>query len=167
MESIIYLFFTVFAISFLLFGFFLGKRLEENLNKHIRLDNPTDNRYNPFHIPDLTPMYEALKDFIKEHQGDKGYILTDNDALDPIWSFVYDESEHKAVEVEVKAVQVDKHGCIKVIVDDFNTKYDDKSVSMADKADTIYGAWLDLQYDDNLFYIHTVFSIAESIQEYV
>lgn len=166
MESIIYLLFMAITLSLLLFGFFLGKGLGENRNKHIHPDNQTDNRYNPFHIPDLTPMYEALRDFIKEHQGDKGYILTDN-GHDTIWSFIYDESEHKTVEVEVKAVRVDKHGCIKVIVDDFNTKYDDKSVSMADKADTIYGAWLDLQYDDNLYYIHTVFSIAESIQEYI
>lgn len=166
METIIYLLFSVVSLALLMLGFHLGRNHDRNINKPV--NKPENNPNNPFHIPDLTPMYEALRDFIKKHQGDKGYILTDNDGNDTIWGLIYDESDRHAVEVQVKAVRVTRHGDIEVIVDyDDSVVYDDDSVAEADKADTIYGAWLDLKYDDNLYYIHTIYSLADSIQEYI
>lgn len=127
------------------------------MNRNIEAQNK-----NPFCIPDLTPMYERVKEFVKEHQGEKGYILTDNEENDTIWTFVYNDMMNSVSEFEVKAVRV-KNNMLQILYDDSYTKYKEDDISDSDEYD-----WSnDIQYDDCVYYIQTIFSLAESIQEYV
>lgn len=125
---------------------------------------------NPFGIPDLTPMYEKVKEYVKKHQGEKGFILTDNSQYDTIWAIAFDEGHNTAWEPEVKAVRVDKHNNLQVIVDNSSIAYDDNAVMEAkgpEEADSYIGSWDDVQYSDYIYFIPTIFNIAESIREYV
>ena len=117
---------------------------------------------NPFCIPDLTPMYEKVRDFVKEHQGEKGFIFTDNEENDTIWTFIYNDMMNTVSELEVKAVRV-KYNVLQILYDDSYTTYKESDVVDKDECD-----WSnDIRYDDSVYYIQTIFSIAESIQEYV
>lgn len=126
------------------------------------------NENNPFKVPDLTPMYEAVRDYVKEHQGEKGFILTDNPENDTIWAICYDEAMNSAWEPEVKAVRVNKHGVLQAVIDNSSVCYDEERVAgIPEETQDVCGFWLDVQYDDYLYFIPTIFNIAENIQEYV
>ena len=120
-----------------------------------------DDDKNPMRIPDLSPMYEAVRDFVKENQGDKGFICTDNYECDAIWCIVYDLDYFEAHEYEVKAVRV-KNKNLEILFDSPSIRYDDKSCAEIDD-----DAWCDVMYDDCVYYVPTIFNIAENIQEYV
>ena len=121
-------------------------------------------KYNPFRIPDLTPMYVALRDFIKEHQGEKGFINTSDLEADCIYTIEYSKYSGEALELHVKAVRVNEHDCIEILSDETDASYDDDAILAAEQNDN---RWKDLQYDDNLYYVPTVFNIAENIAEFV
>ncbi len=118
-------------------------------------------------IPDLRPMYESVRDFVRDNQGEKGYIDTQDEDHDTIWAFIYTESENNATEVQVKAVRVDGHGNLQVVVDDHKTDYSDEDLRACDNNDrSIFGRWTDVWDDDNLYFIPTIFNLAEFIREY-
>ena len=119
---------------------------------------------NPFKIPDLTPMYEAVRDYVKKHQGEKGFILTDNPDCDTIWTIVFDDYDYDAKEYEVKAIRVNEYNSLQIIYDPSSVKYDESSVCDMMEDNEV---WYDVQYDDYVYFIPTIFNIAESIQEYV
>lgn len=126
------------------------------------------NENNPFKVPDLTPMYEAVRDYVKEHQGEKGFILTDNPENDTIWAICYDEAMNSACEPEVKAVRVNKYGVLQAVIDNSSVLYDeDRVAKIPEETQDVCGFWLDVQYDDYLYFIPTIFNIAENIEEYV
>lgn len=126
------------------------------------------NENNPFNVPDLTPMYEAVRDYVKEHQGEKGFILTDNPENDTIWAICYDEAMNSAWEPEVKAVRVNKYGALQAVIDNSSVCYDeDRVAKIPEETQGVCGFWLDVQYDDYLYFIPTIFNIAENIEEYV
>lgn len=130
-----------------------------------------ENPNNPFGIPDLTPMLEKVTAYVKEHQGEKGFINTDNMDCDTIWGLIYDERLNEGVEVQVKAVRVNEHGILEAMVDyDPNTIYTDDGITESEKLNhntSVYGTFLDVRNDDYLYFIHTIFNIAENIREYV
>lgn len=121
-------------------------------------------------IPDLESMYEDVRDFVKKHQGEKGYIITDSDdwKKEPMNGLIYDDIEERNIDAQVKAIRVDPDfGEVQVILDyDFDKKYDDEMVSNAEVDEGNYGNWLDLKNCMNLQYVRTLFSIAENIEEY-
>lgn len=126
------------------------------------------NKNNPFKVPDLTPMYEAVRDYIKDHQGKKGFILTDNSENDTIWAICYDEARNSAWEPEVKAVRVNKYGVLQAVIDNSSVLYDeDRVAKIPEETQDVRGFWLDVQYDDYLYFVPTIFNIAENIEEYV
>lgn len=116
---------------------------------------------NPMRIPDLTPMYEAVRDFVKENQGDKGFICTDDEKCDTIWTIVYSDMYATSFEYEVKAVRV-KNEDLEIIYDYPGIIYEDEEIRNRDEDD-----WSSVQYDDFVYYIPTIFNLAENIQEYV
>lgn len=135
----------------------ITKNIPDELNKEII-------------IPDLNPMYESLKAFIQKHQKEKEFILTDDRNHYSIWALLYSEKDGKALEAHVKAIRVNNHGTVEVMCDYYGQRYDDKRVikhSSRTKHESIYGMWLDLKWDDYLYYVPTIFNIAENIQEYV
>lgn len=129
-----------------------------------RTENARPKDINPFRVPDLDPMYEALKRFIKTNQqeNEKGYILTDIKELDSIYAIHYNYDEGEVHESHVKAIRVDEYDDIQVLIDIWNVNYDDEAVKSAKHED-----WYDIRFDDFIYYVPTIFSIAENIQEYV
>lgn len=116
---------------------------------------------NPFHIPDLTPMYNAVRDYIKEHQGEKGYISTWEEGFDILWTMIYTGYDSEYEEQMVYAVRV-KNDDIQIVYDTYRTKYTDEYIASLGDED-----WYSIRYDDCIVYLPTIFSIAESIESYV
>lgn len=136
----------------------------EMLGGYAPQEDNEKNAENPFGLPDLMPVYVKLRDYIKAHQGEKGYILTDNSNNDPIYTIVYDEGPNKIEEYEVKAVRVNEHNDIEILYDDSSTTWDDESVINAKE----YGyLWDNLRDRDLLYRVSTIFNIAKFIREYV
>lgn len=116
---------------------------------------------NPIRIPDLDSLYDSVRDFIKENQGDKGFICTDNPMCDTIWTFFYSDDYNTPFEFEVNAVRV-IGDAIEILFDQASIIYTEEDIANADETD-----WYDIKDDYHIYYIHTLFSIAESIYEYV
>lgn len=116
---------------------------------------------NIFKIPNLQPMLEAVTDFVLNHQGDKGYILTDDSGKDYIYDIEYSIEENCAGEFHVKAVRV-KHGILEIITDASNVRYNDETVKEISES-----VWDSVQYSNVIYFIPTIFNIAENIEEYV
>lgn len=120
-------------------------------------------KHNPFGIPDLSPMLSSITEYVKSKQGEKGFINTDNTEFDTIYSIEYANAEGIAHEYHVKAVRVNEHGRLEVLTDVYNCHFSDDDIRKAGEEE---GTWMDIQYDDNLYFIPTIFNIAESIREY-
>lgn len=116
-----------------------------------------------FGIPDLSKLYERVRDWVKEHQGEKGFIITDNnERCDTIWIIIYDDYTQNVNEFQVKAVRVNKDNDLQILYDLHNVIYDEDSVK-----DSKDKSWNYVQYDDYVYFIPTIFNIAESIEGYV
>lgn len=120
-----------------------------------------EDQRNPMRIPDLSPMYEAVRDFIRENQGDKGFICTEDNRCDTIWTYVYNDTLTSIYEYQVKAVRV-KNNRLEVLYDLSQIFYEDEMVKIQSEDE-----WYDVQYADLILYVPTIFNIAECIQEYV
>ena len=116
---------------------------------------------NPMRIPDLSTMYEAVRDFVMEHQGDKGFICTEDNGGDTIWTYVYDDTLSSIHEFQIKAIRV-KNNRIEILYDLSQIYYEDEMVKIQSEDE-----WYDVQYADLILYVQTIFNIAECVQEYV
>ena len=125
---------------------------------------------NPFNIPDLTPMYKAVTAFVKEKQGEKEFIDTQNERYDTIWAYEYlNESLTEVVEMEVKAVRVNpKSGNLEMLTDLGNVRYSEEDIreTGTEPGSEIDNYWKDVRHGDQVLFIPTIFNIAENIQEY-
>jgi hypothetical protein len=130
------------------------------------IDMKTD--MNPFGIPDLTPMYDAVCAYVKEHQGEKGYIDTQDEGCDTIWSHEYEtDCSVELVERHVKAVRVNRYGSLQVMTDMPQVTYTDEDIRSAkDDAEDPYPRWKNVRNDDEVVFVQTLFNIAENIREY-
>ncbi len=116
---------------------------------------------NPFNIPNLQPMVDAVTAFVGKNQGKKGFILTDNPDKDRIYDIEYSFDDNRADEFHVKAIRV-KNGMLEIITDVSNVRYNDEEVREIPESD-----WDSVQYSDIIFFVPTIFNIAENIEEYV
>lgn len=111
---------------------------------------------------DLDPMYNSVCKFVKAHQGEKGYIPTQNYSLDTIYGFIFDDGECRGVEIEIMGVRV-KDGDLEIVWEHSHPgcviTYDENSYE--DDAE-----WWSLRWSD-IYYVPTLFNIAEYIEEYV
>lgn len=108
---------------------------------------------NRFNIPDLTPMYEAVRDFVKEHQGESGEIV-----LDPqkgtIYAFVYDGyGEYR--EKQIQKIRV-RGNSLQVLVEYWQEDTDNEE-----------DAWDSVKYGDFVYFTPTIFNIATDIESFV
>ena len=119
------------------------------------------------YIPNLDKLYDKVREFIKTHQGEKGYIdCQPNLNLDTIYAILYDGEEGYGVENYVYAVRV-VNGEVEVLLEpvmrsylmSYNNPEDFTGKEAEDK-------WYSLR-DGDVYYVHTLISIAESIEEYV
>lgn len=112
-------------------------------------------------VLNLDPMFNDLKMYIEEHQGEKGYIDTQECSMkDTIFGFMYNEDLETFEESVVYGVRV-KDDDIEIILEhsamSYNVEYTDEDFKNAE--------WVSLRWSDVL-YIQTLFNIAENIEEY-
>lgn len=113
-------------------------------------------------IPDLNPLYEEVRDFIKANQGEKGYIdCQPSLGWDIIYGLIYDDFCGSGVEKYIYGVRV-KNDDVEVLLNDimrtYREDYGEEDFKDEDK-------WQSLRWGD-VYYIPTLFNIAESIEEY-
>lgn len=118
-----------------------------------------------FTIPNFDPLYEEVMAFVKEHQGEKGYIDTQDSTLDPIYTFNIDVNGD-AYECKVYGVRVKDYGdegCDLEVITEPCTRtyvvtYEDDDFRTSDEWESV--RWSEMPY------IHTLLNIAENIEEY-
>ena len=115
-------------------------------------------------IPNLDEMYNDVVKFVKANQGKKGYIDCQPFLNgDIIYGFIYDDEERRGVENYVYAVRVvdDDLECIlEPVMNSYRVKYAPEDFTSED------AEWYSVRWGD-VYYIPTLFNIAESIGEYV
>lgn len=116
-------------------------------------------------IPNLDELYKATCEFVKNHQGEKGYIDTQNKDCDPIYGLVYEEESYRAVEVDIKGVRFNNKSNELEVVYEYIfyptfIEYTEESFAEEEK-------WRPIKLDDYIYYNYTLLQIAEAIHEYV
>ena len=118
-------------------------------------------------IPNFEELYEKTIEYVKEHQGEKGYIDTqinhNNDIIYAI-SYNYDGLATEQYVYGVRVIEEDGKQDLQVLLEpilpNFKTIYQDSDFTSED------AEWLSVRYSD-VYFVHTLISIAESIREYV
>lgn len=114
------------------------------------------------YVPTTNAAHNALLQFLKEHQGEKGYFRTDDESADTIWGFIYDEGEQRGIEMQVVGVR-ESDGSIEVFVGDSALTYRVEYTEDDFKNDE---NWYDLKFSD-VYYPETLFRICEVIEQYI
>ena len=114
-------------------------------------------------IPNLDSLYEEVVAYVKEHQGEKGYIDCQPSLNgDIIYGFIYEDYESRGVEKYVYAVRVVEDD-LQVLLEDISVKwrtvYDHEDYTSED------AEWYSVRWSD-VYYVPTIFNIAECIEEY-
>ena len=118
-------------------------------------------------IPNLDPLYEEVVAYVKEHQGEKGYIDCQpfqKESGDTIYAIMYDDDERKGIEYYVYAVRVvddDLEVLLEPIMSSYRVTYTPDDFTDKDAEDK----WFSVRCSD-VYYIPTLFDIAECIEEY-
>ena len=118
-------------------------------------------------IPNLDPLYEEVVAYVKEHQGEKGYIDCQPSLNgDIIYGFIYDDFSAQGEERMVYGVRVvddDLEICFEQYMRTYQVVYDDATF----KGENEEGGaeWMSVKWSD-VYYIPTLFNIAECIEEY-
>ena len=115
-------------------------------------------------IPNLDEMYNDVVKFVQEHQGERGYIDCQPSLNgDIIYGFIYEDGESRGVEKYVYAVRVVEDD-LQVVLEDicltWRTIYQPEDFTSEDTD------WYSVRWSD-VYYIPTIFNIAECIGEYV
>ena len=121
-----------------------------------------------FNIPNLDPLYEEVVAYVREHQGEKGYIDCQpyqEETGDIIYGIMYDDEEWRGVEYYVYAVRVlndDLEVLLEPIMRSYKVTYAPEDFTSEDNEER----WYSVRWSD-VYYIPTLFNIAECIEEYV
>lgn len=113
-------------------------------------------------IPSLDRLYASVREHIRQHQGEKGFVSTQNPRLDPIFCFYWADDQN--LEYKIHGVRV-KNDLIEIIFDCdvpgmTRIEYNTESFNASD-AD-----WQALEISSDLMYIQTLFDLAMNIEEY-
>ena len=126
----------------------------------------------------INDMASQLKEFVKQHQGEKGYIdlrLNDDDYVnnktgkyDEIITISYIGAYESPEEVLVKAIRYNKkYDTLEILTEDrcygsVVVVWTEDNIKNADEDD-----WEIISNSDVLDYVKTIFNIAEYIEEYI
>ena len=113
-------------------------------------------------IPSYDGLYDKVREFISEHQGEKGYIDTQNEDCDTIYAYVYEESSDLYEERKVYGVKVED-GEIYALCDVNPSSY---TITYSDKDFKDSEDWYNIRFSF-VKYRDLLFSIAEVLEEYV
>ena len=116
---------------------------------------------NPFHIPDLTPLYEEVKAAVLKAQGSDGFLVVDDNEKDTIWTMVFENVDEEYREYQIKALRV-KNDILECIYDSPHIRWTVEDVANADDEQ-----WDSVEYDDYIYFVPTIFSIAENLPDYL
>lgn len=115
-------------------------------------------------IPDLSPLFEAVRDLVAFAQGEKGYIDTQDQDCDSIFSIEFSEDVWNGVETRVHGVRV-HDGDIEVLthgdVGRVQLVYDEADFKAPD------AEWMSVRLSDTVYFIPTIFNLAENLEEYI
>ena len=125
-------------------------------------------------IPNLDPLYEEVVAYVKEHQGKKGYIDCQPYQENPgdiIYTVIYNEESGWGEERMVYGVRVEDNDlqiCFEPYMRTYRLVYDEKAFKgeyEGEDADA-NAEWYSVRWSDEVYYILTLFNIAEIIEEY-
>lgn len=137
------------------------------MEKNKTIENPAD--FLPEIYKKYDELYKKICDFVKEHQGEKGYIDTQGDG-DSIYTAVYEGDE--LVEKKVHAVKCDEQGNLLILCDDDvngyhnQVVYSDEDIKSEDEDDANSNWWLASKGGETMW-LQTLCAIAEVIEEFV
>ena len=111
---------------------------------------------NRFGLPNLEEIYQKVCAYVKEHQGELGYICTweENEGGSP-WAMCYTGRDCDYFETEIQAVRV-KDDKLQILLRSW------ESIEEREEVD-----WSNVKYDDFVVFLNTLFSIAEEIECWV
>lgn len=117
------------------------------------------------HVPSLDGLYDDVVAFVKERQGKKGYIDVQPALnLDGIYCFVFEDETGCGEEKTVYGVRVvdsdgadDLQVCFETFTRTYHVKYR--------KKDFMEAEWMSVRWS-HVYYVPTIFSIADNIEEY-
>ena len=116
-------------------------------------------------IPDFEPLFDEVVAYVREHQGEKGYIDTQNPKMDNIYTYNIDENGD-AYEAKVHGVRVsdgedgyDLEAITEPVMRTYETVYSDEDFRSEE------AEWESVRFSE-MPYIHTLLNIAECIEEY-
>lgn len=129
------------------------------------------NAQSQIRIPNLDTMYNDVCKFVKAQQGEKGYIDTQSDENDTIYGFEYNYDYQQGEERVVHGVRwneedQDLQVVLEPIMRTYKVTYDEESFTGKCEDPDANAEWESVKWSD-IYYIPTIFSIAESIWEYV
>lgn len=116
-------------------------------------------------VPNLDKLYKTTCEYVKNHQGKKGYIDTQAKDCDSIYGMVYEEENYRGVEVDIKGVRYNEEINELEVVYEYIfyptfIEYTEESFADEEK-------WIPIRYNDIIYYVYTLLQIAESIHQYV
>jgi hypothetical protein len=100
-------------------------------------------------IPDLKAFYNDIVSFVKEHQGENGYIdtNTEENGYDSIYALCSD-GWTSFNEKEIEKVRVNERGVLQIELCDST-------------------GWYDVEISDYILFVPTLFEIGECIEDFV
>ena len=125
-------------------------------------------------IPNLDPLYEEVCTYVKEHQGEKGYIDCQPYKENPgdiIYTFEFADESGNFEERMVYGVRWneelnDLEICFEPYMRTFRLVYDEDTFQGMCEDPEDNAQWHSVRWSDVVLYIPTIFNIAECIEEY-
>lgn len=125
-------------------------------------------------IPNLDPLYEEVVAYVKEHQGEKGYIDCQPYQENPgdiIYTVIYNEESGWGEERMVYGVRVEDNDlqiCFEPYMRTYRLVYDEKAFKGEYEGEDVdaNAEWYSVRWSDEVYYVLTLFNIAEIIEEY-
>lgn len=127
-------------------------------------------------IPNLDEMYEDVCKYVRENQGEKGYIDCQPYQEEPgdiIYTYEWTDfsgifEERMVYGVRWNEEEQDLEICFEPYMRTYRTIYDDKTFrGLYEGEDADANAeWYSVKWCDSVLYIPTIFNLAENIEEY-
>jgi len=119
------------------------------------------------YIPNLDRLYKKVIEFVKANQGEKGYIDCQpfmDEPGDIIYGIIYDDDLGAGIEKYIYGVRV-KEGDLECLLEDITRTYRVKYTDEDFVSEESENHWMSVRWSD-VYYIPTLFNIAEAIEEY-
>ena len=114
---------------------------------------------NIFGLPDWDEIYKKVVAYVKQHQGEKGYIITyDVEGGDSPWVMYYAGYDSAFWETEVQAVRVN-HNSLQILYERDADEINDEDIPQINDSD-----WETVLSSAVVCPLSTLISIAEEIQ---